>query len=124
MTLENVKASDNLLEITDIGGICGTSVGVIRTCTNNSTVGYAHVGYNVGGIVGRQSGYVTGCKNVGDVLGRKEVGGIAGQMEPYSFVLYSPSKLNELQKELNTLEGLTKALTKKQRGTVRLFRQS
>lgn len=116
LTLENVKASDNLLEITDIGGICGTSVGVIRTCTNNSTVGYAHVGYNVGGIVGRQSGYVTGCKNVGDVLGRKEVGGIAGQMEPYSVVLYSPSKLNELQKELNTLEGLTKALTKKAKG--------
>ncbi len=117
LTLENVKASDNLTEITDIGGICGTSVGVIRNCTNNSTVGYTHVGYNVGGIVGRQSGYVTGCQNVGDVLGRKEVGGIAGQMEPYSVVLYSPSKLKELQKELDTLQSLSNGLTKNAKGS-------
>ena len=67
---------------TDIGGIAGFSNGVIQSCKNVGNVGYEHMGYNVGGIVGRQSGYLDGCKNTGIVNGRKDVGGIAGQLEP------------------------------------------
>ena len=67
----------------DIGGICGYSQGTIVSCTNEALIGYEHVGYNVGGIVGRQNGYVQLCVNNGEVFGRKDVGGIAGQFEPW-----------------------------------------
>ena len=46
------------------------------------------MGYNVGGIVGRQSGYLDGCRNTGTVRGRKDVGGIAGQLEPQVTLRY------------------------------------
>ncbi|MFR6092550.1 MAG: hypothetical protein ACLUIR_04120 [Faecalibacterium prausnitzii] len=68
---------------TDTGGIAGRSSGMILTSVNTGTIGYEHVGYNVGGIVGRTDGLVSGCVNQGRVLGRKDVGGIAGQAEPY-----------------------------------------
>ncbi len=67
----------------DTGGIAGLSVGIISRCNNEGTVGYAHTGYNVGGIAGRQSGRISYCNNYGQVNGRKDVGGIVGQMEPY-----------------------------------------
>ena len=67
---------------TDTGGVAGSSSGFIERCSNTAAVGYLHLGYNVGGIVGRSSGYVNGCLNVGDVYGRKDVGGIVGQAEP------------------------------------------
>mgnify|MGYP002515414430 FL=1 len=67
----------------DTGGIAGYSDGVIIGCSNYGRVGYEHTGYNIGGIAGRQSGVVTSCTNIGTVYGRKDVGGIVGQMEPY-----------------------------------------
>ncbi len=67
----------------DIGGIVGHNTGEVSSCKSESTVGYEHVGYNIGGIVGRQSGYVHDCTNSGDLKGRKDVGGIVGQAEPY-----------------------------------------
>ena len=67
----------------DSGGISGLSTGIIQFCTNNGTIGYEHIGYNIGGIAGRQSGYVYACENTGTVYGRKDVGGIVGQTEPY-----------------------------------------
>ena len=67
----------------DSGGISGLSTGIIQFCVNNGTIGYEHIGYNTGGIVGRQSGYVYACENTGTVYGRKDVGGIVGQTEPY-----------------------------------------
>ena len=36
---------------------------------NTGAVGYEHMGYNIGGIVGRQSGYVESCTNSGSILG-------------------------------------------------------
>ena len=66
----------------DTGGISGYSRGGIFQCKNTGIIGYDHVGYNVGGIAGRQSGIVSFCSNEGEVLGRKDVGGIVGQMEP------------------------------------------
>ncbi|MBD5522461.1 MAG: zinc ribbon-containing protein [Lachnospiraceae bacterium] len=80
--LEDVSER-KLVSGTDIGGIAGYSKGMIVNCTNIGIVGYEHNGYNIGGIVGRQSGQVKSCNNTGNVYGRKDVGGIAGQMEPY-----------------------------------------
>lgn len=76
-------SNSKLVSGTDIGGIAGVSKGIIVSCTNYGVVGYEHNGYNIGGIVGRQSGQVMRCSNQGNVYGRKDVGGIAGQMEPY-----------------------------------------
>lgn len=67
----------------DCGGIVGYSKGIVIDCLNQGSVGYDHVGYNVGGIAGRQAGYLSKCTNNGYVYGRKDVGGIVGQMEPY-----------------------------------------
>ncbi|MDE7273191.1 MAG: hypothetical protein K2N95_09035 [Lachnospiraceae bacterium] len=67
----------------DTGGIAGYSDGLIVRCTNSGTVGYEHTGYNIGGIAGRQSGVVSYSTNNGTVYGRKDVGGIVGQMEPF-----------------------------------------
>ncbi|MBR6155869.1 MAG: hypothetical protein IKQ27_02845 [Lachnospiraceae bacterium] len=67
----------------DTGGIAGYSKGAVISCTNDGTIGYEHAGYNIGGIIGRQTGLVTNCSNRGMVLGRKDIGGIVGQMEPY-----------------------------------------
>lgn len=100
-TTESVPAG------TDIGGISGFSSGVIQSCKNSGNVGYEHMGYNVGGIVGRQSGYLDGCKNTGTVNGRKDVGGIAGQLEPQVTLRYDEDLLDKLGTELNTLQDLT-----------------
>jgi len=94
----------DLLDVTDVGGIAGISSGIIQSCSNNGTVGYQHVGYNIGGIVGRQSGYLNGCTNRGRVFGRKDVGGIAGQIEPFSTWQLSEDVLSKLRTELNALQ--------------------
>ena len=91
---------------TDTGGIAGRSSGMILTSVNTGTVGYEHVGYNVGGIVGRTDGLVSGCVNQGHVLGRKDVGGIAGQAEPYVELDLSKDTIKRLRSELDVLRGL------------------
>lgn len=96
---------------TDIGGITGFSSGVIQSCTNAGNVGYEHMGYNVGGIAGRQSGYLDGCRNIGTINGRKDVGGIAGQLEPQVTLRYNEDLLDKLWTELDTLQGLTNQAT-------------
>lgn len=101
----------NASDITDIGGIAGINKGIIQSCINKGNVGYEHVGYNVGGIAGRQSGYITGCENKGTIYGRKEVGGIVGQMEPYIVVKFTQSKLDQIGKELDTLQNLIQKAT-------------
>lgn len=100
--LEEASSGSRLDAHMDTGGIAGISDGKIYYCTNAGTVGYAHVGYNTGGIVGRlHQGYIQNCTNTGHVLGRKDVGGIAGQMEPFMEVEYIDGKLNELDRELD-----------------------
>ena len=101
-TLTNTEAANT---VTDIGGIAGISSGVLRDCQNFGDVGYRNIGYNIGGIAGTQSGYVTGCENHGAIQGRKEVGGIVGQMEPASAVTYSEDTLQILQGQLGELSG-------------------
>ncbi len=91
-----------LISGTDIGGIAGYSKGLLINCNNEGVVGYEHNGYNIGGIVGRQSGQVIFCSNNGSVYGRKDVGGIVGQMEPYISVEEAES-LSEAVQRLHDL---------------------
>jgi hypothetical protein len=79
-------------------------------------VGYNHVGYNVGGIVGRlHQGYIQNCTNKGTVYGRKDVAGIAGQMEPFLQVEYLNDTIGEISTQtdvfLNMLEKSQKDLS-------------
>lgn len=102
--LEDLNAASNVQAYTDAGGIAGLSEGKIYYCTNSGTVGYQHVGYNIGGIVGRvNQGYVQNCTNTGHVLGRKDVGGIAGQLEPFLELQYLNDNLTRLDQELDTM---------------------
>ena len=94
---------------TDTGGVAGYSNGILQSCTNVGAVGYPHVGYNVGGIAGRQNGYMASCVNRGKVQGRKDVGGIVGQMAPDITLQFSSNGLEELQTELNGLHNLIDA---------------
>ncbi len=82
-TVTEPKDTISLQSGVDTGGICGYSQGTIISCTNEGNVGYAHAGYNIGGIVGRQCGFTSSCANKGNVYGKKDVGGICGQSEPY-----------------------------------------
>ncbi len=103
----NKQDSTNVINSTvDVGGICGYSQGVIISCINNALVGYEHVGYNIGGIVGRQNGYINLCVNNGEVYGRKDVGGIAGQAEPYVVIDITEDIIGQLTSNMNTLHDL------------------
>lgn len=95
-TKENSKAEDT-------GGICGLSYGRIEQCTNYGEVGYLHTGYNVGGIAGRQNRYVIECMNYADIYGRKDVGGIVGQFEPYTTIVYEEDMIQAMERELSEL---------------------
>ena len=103
---EDLNSTENMPACTDTGGIVGFSKGVLKDCTNEGTVGYPHTGYNVGGVAGRQSGYMSGCVNKGQVRGRKEVGGIVGQMEPYTLLRYEEDTLQKLSRELEVLNSI------------------
>ena len=107
INLENINSTENTSMITDTGGVAGFSTGIIQGCRNYGKVGYQHIGYNVGGIVGRQSGYIYNCNNLGTVYGRKDVGGIVGQMEPYIALEFSEDKIAHFQTELDKLKVLT-----------------
>lgn len=102
----NINATENLSAHTDTGGITGFSSGIVQECKNTGEVGYPHMGYNVGGIVGRQTGYVRDCKNSGSIYGRKDVGGIAGQMEPYMTLLFAQDDLERLSDAFSGLQDI------------------
>lgn len=106
ITIDTLTGSEAAATVTDVGGIAGTNTGVIRSCRNRGDVGYKHMGYNIGGIAGSHMGYITDCENYGAVSGRKEVGGITGQMEPVISVEYSEDTLQILQQQLDTMGAL------------------
>lgn len=97
---DKLSTTDNTV---DTGGIAGLSTGIIQNCVNEGTIGYEHVGYNTGGIVGRQSGYVYSCANKGRVYGRKDVGGIVGQAEPYIAIDLSEDIVLQLSDHIDTM---------------------
>ena len=107
--LPAISNSDSDIEFfsgVDTGGIAGYSDGTISNCFNYGNVGYEHSGYNIGGIAGRQTGVISFCENTGEIYGRKDVGGIAGQMEPSIAVNEAESLRNAVDK-LHDLIGRT-----------------
>ncbi len=97
---------ETLVDITDLGGIAGLNTSVIKYCDNYGDVGYPHTGYNVGGVAGRQSGRIIGCTNAGEITARKDVGGIAGQVEPHTVWNVTGTGIGEVQSQLYRLESL------------------
>ena len=96
-------SEDDFLSITNIGGIAGWNTGILDRCVNNGPVGYPSVGYNVGGIAGRTDGFISACENSAAVLGRRDVGGIAGQLIPFSDWDLSSGKLDGLSWQIELL---------------------
>lgn len=113
ITMEALTNSEASYTVTDVGGIAGGSSGVIRGCDNQGTIGYKHIGYNIGGIAGSQTGYVFECDNQGQIFGRKEVGGIVGQMEPVVNLEFSADTLQILEGQLNSATGKIKQSTER-----------
>lgn len=115
-TVEGDETSDKEAAVVnntiDSGGIAGLSTGIIQFCNNSGRIGYEHVGYNTGGIVGRQSGYVYACENTGAVYGRKDVGGIAGQTEPYIAIDLSEDIAYQLTENIDKMHDLTGRMLK------------
>ncbi len=114
--IKNAKKSDDTAladsTISDVGGIAGLSIGIINRCINNGPIGYDHVGYNIGGIAGRQSGYILSCSNNGQIKGRKDVGGIAGQAEPFITVDLSSDIAYQLSEAISKLHDTVSATLK------------
>lgn len=104
---ENLRSTENIDAATDTGGICGYSKGKITGCANRGDVGYKSVGYNTGGICGRQAGFISSCENYGEINGRKDVGGIVGQAEPYILLEYTKDILDELDSIFNRIKNIT-----------------
>lgn len=92
--------------ITDAGGIAGCSCGSITLSTNHGLVGYPQIGYNIGGIAGRSSGHIGSCSNDGEIKGRRDIGGIAGQAEPYVIITFSQSDAEVLSGQISQMQGL------------------
>ena len=106
ITIASLTNTEAVNATTDLGGVAGENRGVIRESRNLGSVGYRHMGYNVGGIAGTQSGYIVDCKNDGAVQGRKDVGGIVGQMEPAAVLDYDADTLQILQGQLSEVSTL------------------
>lgn len=102
LDLTNLPSLNNST-MTDIGGIAGYSSGIIMGCTNDGAVGYPHIGYNIGGIAGRSNGHLNGNQNNGEINGRKDVGGIVGQVEPFVSYDLSEDLLLALKNELDLM---------------------
>lgn len=111
ITLDTLTGSESAATVTDIGGIAGTGSGVIRDCENLGDVGYPQIGYNVGGITGSTSGYLYRCRNTGAIRGRKEVGGICGQLEPAMNLLFTEDTIQTLQDQMGAMSGIAGALS-------------
>ena len=103
ITLSSLTSTENVASVTDIGGVCGSNFGSIKNSNNYAIIGYEHVGYNIGGIAGSESGYIVNCVNNGDVYGRKEVGGIVGQFEPAMALNFNEDYLQTMKRQINNV---------------------
>ena len=104
--LAQLNSMENVPAYTDVGGVAGYSKGTIQSCSNSGSVGYDQIGYNIGGIAGRSTGWLDGCVNTSTVSGRKDVGGIVGQLEPEVLQTFSEDFLDKLLAQLDTLQNL------------------
>ena len=103
INMDSIINSESAQTVTDIGGICGTGTGVVQSCVNHGSIGYPQIGYNIGGIAGSFSGYIYNCINRANIDGRKEVGGIVGQLEPAVNMIYEEDTLQTLQNQMDDL---------------------
>jgi len=103
MDISDLNIAQTIVARNNTGGIAGKSSGVISNCTNSGAIGYEHTGYNVGGIVGYQNGVVLNCTNMGTVYGRKDVGGIVGQAEPYIASEYLSEQVEQTKNDINRI---------------------
>ena len=110
INLDSIINSESAQTVTDIGGICGTGTGVVQSCVNHGSIGYPQIGYNIGGIAGSYSGYLYNCINRGSVDGRKEIGGIVGQLEPAVNMIYEEDTLQTLQQQMDDLSSATSGI--------------
>lgn len=98
-------------KVNDVGGIAGLSSGTVQQCENLGAVGYDHTGYNIGGIAGRQSGILVLCENSGTIKGRKDVGGVTGQMEPFLMIRYNQDTFDRVGEQIDQISDTTDAMT-------------
>ena len=104
-------SEDDFLNLSNIGGICGENRGVVQSCRNEGPVGYKNTAYNVGGIAGKNYGYLHDCENRGPILGRRDVGGISGQLIPFTNWIFSNEKLESLASAISYLQVLLGNMT-------------
>ncbi|MGM9589084.1 MAG: hypothetical protein ACI3V0_02790 [Faecousia sp.] len=109
MDISRLSSLDTADAASNTGGITGYSAGTVISCKNTGSVGYPHIGYNLGGIIGRNCGIVGDCHNEGHIQGRKDAGGIVGQMEPNIAAILSPDYLETLSKQFENLGNLISA---------------
>ncbi len=118
ISMDRLTGTESANTVTDIGGIAGVNAGVIRSGKNYANVGYRQMGYNIGGIAGSQTGYIVDCENQGEIHGRKEVGGIVGQMEPVAQVNYDRDTLQILQEQMNEMSAMAGKTASSAQGSV------
>ena len=111
ISVDSITGAESSVTITDIGGIAGMNSGTVADCVNNGAVGYQYMGYNIGGIAGTNTGYVVRCTNYSRIYGRKEVGGIVGQLEPYATLIFSTDTVQILQAQVDDLSTLVSRAT-------------
>ena len=90
-TVENCFAEALLVSGSNkLGGIVGENYGSVKGCTFAGVLkSVSYIGSALGGIVGHNAygGKVQNCINLGDILGRNQVGGIVGSLGPNSGVV-------------------------------------
>lgn len=103
LSFDSLTSPDTYNVTVDSGGVAGYSDGGLTGCRNYGSVGYQHIGYNVGGIVGRSSGHVATSTNDARIYGRREVGGVVGMAEPYIRLDLRESSVEEVRRQLDAL---------------------
>lgn len=105
-------SEEEFLNLTNIGGIAGCSTGIVDNCRNDAPVGYHSTGYNVGGICGKSSGFVALCRNNAEINGRRDVGGIVGQLIPFSDWDLTSGKLDALSWQITVLNSYLNGMSR------------
>lgn len=111
VSVESIVGFESVDYATELGGIAGKSSGVIRECYNKANVGYRKMGYNIGGIVGTQNGYIVDSINYGDIEGANGVGGIAGQFMPSIVLDFGPDPVKTMDSKMNSVMNSMEDLT-------------
>ena len=105
-------SQEDFVDLSDIGGVAGENAGALLRCRSRGTVGYPTTGYNVGGVAGKSSGFVDACENEGAVRGRRDVGGIVGQLIPYADLQLTSEDLETLADAISYLHVLLNELNR------------